>query len=438
MKTIRLIFLCCVMFRFAAFSQNSLRFNSIDSLFRYAEDHSAAIKTADQQSLLAKSIKLAALGNIANLKAPISASWTDNTELPVSYVPAEFFGGPAGTLKELSFGQEYVTNYGITPQIDIISPAAWARVKSASINSKLTETINLINKKTLFESISATYYNILSLQAQTETLKENVKAADSIFSISTNKFSLGLIREQDKNTAEINLLNVQDKLVQLNSTLEQQYNTLKLLCDISPATSVTIEEKTSVQTTAAPASKSGLYEKQQQLQSAYMRSELRANRLLTFSPTLSFVFNQAWQQSSNSSFFDENANHFSTQYFGLKLSIPLPFDVNHLSQTYTSRINYTISKLNAEHGALQNQISNTQLDLDYQKALSAYTNAKKVAALRESNYSKSLNQFKEGILSTENLLLAFTEHVNAKLNLISAENTLNYTVQKIKINNSIQ
>jgi outer membrane protein len=421
-------------------AQKSLQFNSVDSLFAYAENNSASIKTGNEQSLLAKWTKLAAFGNTINLRSPISATWTDNTELPVSYVPAEKFGGVPGTLQGLSFGQEYVTNYSITPQIDIINLSAWARIKSATINQELTETTNLISKKNLFESVAAAYHNIISMQNQIEAIKTSIAAADTILTIVTNKFNQGIIREQDKNNASINLLTVQDKLAQLNSSLEQQYNTLKLLCDIQPDVVLQISNnsKESIITSNSAVCKSALLEKQNQLQSDYLKSEFRSSRLLTFAPTLSFIFNQAWQQSSNVSFTDSKANHFTTQYFGLKLSVPLPFDVTRLSQNYTSKINYTISKINEQHGALQNQINNKQLELDYQKAISGYTTSKKVSELKEVNYSKSMNQYKEGILSTENLLLSFTDKINAELNLISASASLQFVQSKIKINNTIQ
>ena len=188
----------------------------------------------------------------------------------------------------------------------------------------------------------------------------------------------------------------------------------------------------------SPECKSQLIEKQSQLQSAFLKNELRSNRLLTFAPTVSFIFNQAWQQNSNVSFFDANAYHFSTQYFGLKVTVPLPIDVNRLSQNYTAKVNYSIAKINSEHATLQNELSNKQLDLDYQKALSGWKNGNSINKLKELNYTKSMNQYKEGIITTENLLLSFTDKVNAQLNLIGATATLQYTQSKIKINNTIQ
>src|ERR1041385_5449395 len=89
-------------------AQNSLSFSSLDSLFKYAEQHSYVIKSGDQQSLLAKWTKITSYFNTINVRSPFTASWTDNTKLPVSYLPADAFGGPAGALKGVTLGQQYV------------------------------------------------------------------------------------------------------------------------------------------------------------------------------------------------------------------------------------------------------------------------------------------------------------------------------------------
>ena len=165
MKITRYLFLFLLLsYTTESIAQSTIQFSSLDSLLNYAERNSATIKTGNEQSLLAKWTKITALGNTVNLRSPISASFIDNTQLPINYVPSEMLGGKPGTVRELAFGQKYVTNYGFTPQIDIINLSAWARLKSASVNYDLTEVNNLIAKKNLFESIAASYFNIISLQ----------------------------------------------------------------------------------------------------------------------------------------------------------------------------------------------------------------------------------------------------------------------------------
>lgn len=420
-------------------AQNSLSFSSLDSLFKYAEQHSYLIKTGDQQSLLAKWTKVSSLFNTINIKSPFTASWTDNTKLPVSYLPAEAFGGPAGTFKQVSIGQQFVTMYAITPQIDIINPAAWARIKSAESNKQLTRVNNQLNKKNLLESIAATYYNIISLQYQSTQLENHLVASDSLLIISANKFSQGVVREQDMNNMKINKLVIQDKLQQMKLLLAQNYNTLMILCDIKQGTSIVLTEQLENATTeGSKAAGSSLVMKQSQLQMAFLKSEYNANRLQAFAPTLSLIFNHAWQENSNRNFFDANANKFTSQFIGVRLTVPFPLDPSRLAQNYTSRINYNISAINSTHAELQTNLSNTNLDLDQQKAYSSFVTAKEISDLKDANYQKSVNQFNAGILAADLLLNHFSEKVNANLNMANAKASLKFTQIKIHLNNSIQ
>ena len=320
-----------------------ISFNSLDSLLSYAEKNSTTIKTNSQQSLMAKWTKVAALANTVNFKSPITFSATDNLKLPVSFLPAEAFGGPAGTFRQVTLGQEYVSNFNFNPQIDIINPYNWAKVKSASVSKELTEVNNLLNKKTLYENIAAAYYNSVALQEQITLTEKSSAASDSIQKIAQNKFELGLIREQDINNAMVNTLNVQDKLSQLKTLHAQQINTLKILCDISSGTAITLQNQSKLELQdATQKSVSNLNSRYSDLQNQFAKSELRANRM-SMMPVLSAFYYQGWQQNSNTSFFDSKSTWIQSNYIGLRLTIPFPPDVSKLSQSYTSKINFTDS-----------------------------------------------------------------------------------------------
>jgi outer membrane protein len=418
--------------------KSQITFSSLDSLLSYAERNSTTIKTCEQQTLLAKWTKVAALANTVNFKSPVSFSATDNLKLPVSFLPAEAFGGPPGSYKSITLGQEYVSNFNFNPQIDIINPYNWAKVKSASVSKEMTEVSNLMNKKTLFENIAAAYYNIVALQEQITATEKSLINSDSISMITKNKFTLGLIREQDVNNTLVNYLNVKDKLVQLRSIHQQQINTLKILCDIPIGAQITLQDRSSldIQSTNLT-STSNLNIRYTTLQSQFTKSELRANRM-SMLPVLSLVYYKGWQQNSNTAFFDSKATWIQSNYIGLRVSVPFPPDITKLSQTYTTKINYRIAHLNNSHTELQTELNNKNLDLDYEKNLSGYATAKQIFDLKNSNYQKSLNQYKEGVMSTDNLLIAFNDMLNARLNMVAALSSAQFTRSKISINNSLK
>jgi len=420
------------------YAQTELYFNNLDSLLSYAETNSITVKNAEQQTLIAKWQKISAQAGIVNFRMQTNFSMTDNLELPVTYLPGEAFGGEPGSVKEVTTGQKYITNLNIMPQIDLINPANWAKLRSAKAGSELTKVGNLIAKKTLFESISAVYYNIISLQEQIEITKKTLLTADSLLINIQNKYDQGIVRLQDLNDTKINKLTTIDKLQQLKKTLEQQYYSLKILCDIPDTIKVEINEKPDYDNkylVDLETDNQLLYE-QSLLEIEKAQAEVMQNQYMQF-PVVSLVFYDAFQQNSNNSFFDNRADWINPKYIGLKISFPFP-NINAFTQTKTAKINKTISVQNAEHTKLQNDFENKQMKLDYEKAYSQLETARQIKELKEQNYTLALNQFNEDILSSDKLLIAFNDMLASRLNYSSALANLMYSMSKININNQVK
>jgi len=419
-------------------AQDELRFNNLDSLLKYAEKNSVSVKTSEQQVLIAKWQKISAQANLVNFRMQTNFNLTNNIGLPVTFLPGEIFGGEPGSTKEVSTGQQYVGNLNIAPQIDIINPSSWIKLQSANINSELTSVNNLIAKKSLFESISAAYYNIVSLQEQLKLTEKSLEIADTLLLIMQNKYSAGIVRQQDLNDAQINRLTLADKLEQVKISVEQQYLSLRILCDIPEETTVIINKtfKYNQQITLGLEAKNQLAYELARLKADLAETDLKNNRLI-YLPTVSLMFYDAWQQNSNEKFFDKKSEWINSQYVGLRLTMPFP-DMNKFTQTKISKINKTISLQNSEHTKIQNDNNNSQLVLDYQKAFSLFMTAKQIYELKEQNYQLAMNQFNMDILSSDKLLIAFNDKITSRLNYSSALANLLFSKSKIDINNTVK
>jgi OMF family outer membrane factor len=419
-------------------AQSELSFNNLDSLLKYSENNSISIKTGEQQVLLTKWQKISALAGLVNFRMQTNFNLTNNLELPVTFLPAEAFGGTPGTFKEVTMGQQYIGNLNIAPQIDIINPASWTKLKSANVNAELTNVNNLIAKKLLFESISAVYHNIVSLQEQIELTQKSLLIADTLLLNMQNKYSEGIVRQQDLNDAQINKLTLADKLEQLKLSLKQQYFSLKILCDIPETTLLTINEPINYNQlfTLDLEVDNQLNYKSSLLKVDLANADLKTNHFMQL-PTVSLVFYDAWQQNSNLMFFDNNVQWLNSQYVGFKLSMPFP-DVYRLTQTKTTKINKTISLQNAEHAKLQTNFTNKQLILDYEKAYSQFITTKLIYELKNENYQLALNQFNMDILSSDKLLIAFNDMITSRLNYSNSLANLLFSKSKIDINNAIK
>ncbi len=441
MKTITIHLVCLLGFSLCTNAQTELHFNKLDSVYAYADKHSSVSKNNEQQTIYAKYQKIAALANVVNFRDPVSFTPTNNTILPVSFIPLSLLtGGKGSGYEKITLGQQYVNTFNIQPQIDIINPGNWAQIKTTNINQELTATNNLLNKKSLYESIAACYYNICTFKEQVEITKKNLSSTDTLLQIVNNKFSQGLVTQQDVNNATINKLTLQDKLNQLKISVEQQYNSLKILCDIPMKTGVVIEDGLNYNQPFTPdmEASSQLQAKANLLQMEYAKSDLRANRLANL-PVISVLYSYSHYQNSVNQFFDTRANNpwLNSAFLGAKVTFNIP-DVNHILSSRNAKINYHIALINSNHGQLQNDISNNQLHLDYEKAYSQLNVNKQIFQLKEENYKLALNQYNQSILSFDKLLIAFNDMLVSHLNYSNSLANMFYTKSKVDINNNLK
>jgi len=435
----KLLFVTVLLMAFSNLkAQVELYFNNLDSLLVYAEKNSYTIKNANKKTLISKWQKIAAQAAIPNFKFQTNFSLTDNLELPVTYLPAEAFGGQPGTFKEVTTGQQYMSNLNFLFQADLLNLSSWSKLKSARIDTELTQVSNKLAKKSLFESIAATYYNILSLQSQIKTTGQTLVVADTLLANIERKYNQGLVRLQDLNDSKINKLSTKDKLQQLEKSLEQQKNNLKILCDIPTDSRLFITEKESEKKVYKYdlSTDNQLKYKQSLLEAEKAKAEIKRNKFMQL-PVLSFVFYDAWLQNNNTGFFDSQFDWNNSKYVGLKLSIPFPNITAH-TQTKISKFNAQISEENLMHIQKQNDLENRQLIIDYQKAYSQLETNKQIKELKEENYRLALNQFKADILPTDRLLTAYNDMLVSRLNYDVAYANWLYTISKININNTIK
>jgi outer membrane protein TolC len=174
------------------------------------------------------------------------------------------------------------------------------------------------------------------------------------------------------------------------------------------------------------------------LQMEYAKANLTANRLANL-PVISVLYSYSYYQNSVNQFFDTRANNpwLNSAFLGAKVTFNIP-DVNHILSSRNAKINYHIALINSNHGQLQNDISNNQLHLDYEKAYSQLNVNKQIFQLKEENYKMAFNQYNQAILSFDKLLIAFNDMLVSRLNYSNSLANMFYTKSKVDINNNIK
>lgn len=413
--------------------QDLVKFANINEVFALAKNKNYSLINAELQNKIARLTKQASNANLFNPRIPTTIQALDNMNQQVSFLPAEAFGGPAGTFKEVTIGQQYVSTLAIMPQFEIFNLSNIAQVKSAKINEQLVDNQNKINELQLSTKINSIYSNILSFNGQKEILQENLKIAENIQSIIKQKFDEGLVRKQDVNESEVNVISTKDKLEQLEVNLKIQYQLLNLIFENQTNTEITESVWNYENSNQITQVKNNLDVENIHLQNLLAKQEHKSLKYQNL-PSLSFVSSFSWQNLSNESFFHSKSNNTNFNYLGLKLNLELP-TAQRLANTKNKSIQIKMLCNSEEHAIKENDIKNQQLILDYEKSVKQAENFKKIADLKKDTYEKNYNQFKENILSLDKLLISQNELLQSKLNVVLALASISFNKNKIDINN---
>jgi OMF family outer membrane factor len=417
-------------------AQSPLRIRQLDSLLHQIESRSNVSEIGKMQSALARSTTRAARLNTLNFRSPIQAQYTDNTQLPVSYLPAEAFGGQPGNFREVQIGQQFVSTWSISPQVDLLNPAAWARVESARQNERRVEESRKKELRQVLESATAAWFNWVSAQRSLRQLTQSLQTADSLQALMERKFREGMVRKQDLNLARLNPMSLRDKIRQSEMQQAQALATLKSLLELEAETDLQLdpmEKESQAETQTVMAGQQNT--RTALAQEAYDQAEWKAGRWQSFAPTLSLLFNQSWQQNSNQRFFDRNGQNFNAQYVALKLSIPFPLDPNRMSLDFNNKIQWKIARQRRQHARFTDQLEQQILRLEQEKSLSGLQVQEQTFRLREENYRLALAQFEEGFIAADQLLNAFSERINARTQYDNARSQHEYQLARISIHN---
>lgn len=431
MKKYLLILLWAVSFT-ATIAQSTQTFHSWNEVFQWVSANSAAVAIGEKQMDMANLTEQAAWANILNPRIPTTGSWINNNNLPVSFIPAQIFGGPEGSFREVKFGQQYITTFTAVPQVDVINVARWQDVRSAKVNTALVANETALSKKRMQEQVNVLFCNILMLQEQRQVLQRFVSIADSLEQLVKNKYDQGIVRLQDWNDARVNVLQQQGSLRNLEMTLANQLETLGVICgksvllDIQPL-DMELEKK--------PIAQGKLELENAALKMEYARMMHRSAQLEQL-PVLSLQGSLGYQNNSNAQWMDPSSRWIYSSFVGAKLTWDLPTNAVKVTQVGTRKINHEMAKIAWEEEQRNAQVRNQQLNREYDKVLQDYQQQARIASFDQDSYQHVYNMFKQDVVGMDKLMLAQQKALQSTLTTIGAKWNSEWVKNKIQISNA--
>ena len=354
--------------------------------------------------------------------------YTNFLEMPISLIPAEFFGGQIGDFAEVTFGTKQNLVGSLRLNQLIFDGSYIVGVKATktymAISNNALEKTNLEVRK----SVANAYVNSLISKASIEFIEKNIKTLNKTVDEAESLYINGFIEEESIQQLKITLaeLESQRKFAHQFSLLSKDIlkmslgynedNNLKLTTSIEDITDNNIFNAQEIESWDIN-SNIDIKIANNNVESYRLEYRLEQSKSL---PKLSTFISGAYTGNSNTfNFTEQNQKWFGSALIGVSLDVPLFSSLGRSASSQKAKISYEQSKTTLEKTQKQIKLSAKNALANYQLAIDNFYVLKNNLDLSNNIEKKNQIKFSEGIASSFELRQAQTQLYKAQKNYLN-------------------
>jgi outer membrane protein len=180
---------------------------SLQQAIDYAWQNNATTKNAAIDIEIAKK-KVNELIGIGLPNVSGSADINKFIEIPTSFVPAEFFGGDAGTYAPVKFGQPYSASVGVSASQLIFDGSYLVGLQASRTYAELSKKTYDQSKIETAANVSKAYYTVLVNRERQALLLANVERVKKLKDDTKAMFDNGFVEKIDNDRIELTYNNI--------------------------------------------------------------------------------------------------------------------------------------------------------------------------------------------------------------------------------------
>ena len=357
-------------------------------------------------------------------------------EMPVSLVPAEFFGGNPGEFSELTFGTEQNLIGSLKMEQLIFDGSYLVGLEASrvylSISENLFEKTHLEVRKlitNIYSNALLARFNILFLEKNKASLEDNFEEIHQLFK---NGF------EEEESVEQIQL-----SLAQTNSRLKYAKNLLRIEEDMLKfVIGYPIDSPLKLADNLDHIFNEDLYfvslpnteDIQNNIDIRIADNNVKAEALLLklekskALPKVNAFINRTYTGNSNDfTFADSDQKWYGSSLLGLNVKIPIFSSLGRNASTQKAKISLDQAKTQLEETQAKIKIEVNAAMNDYQLSIDNYYTEKENLRLAERIEQKNQTKFFEGMVQSFELRMA-------QLQLYTAQSNFVVAIQKVITN----
>lgn len=375
-----------------------------------------------------------------------TVGYQNNFELQKSLIPAEIFGGPAGTFKEVAFGTKHSMNATATLSQLIFDGSYLVGLQSAKTYLKISENAKIKTSQEIREIVINSYGNVLLAEESISILNKNKKILEKTLFDTKQIYKNGLIEEENVEQLQITLASINSSLENVKRQQKIATDMLKLLLGIDLEKELTLTDKLNaladanvdiaiLSETFDVANTIDYKISQNVLQSKELLLKLeRSKALPSLGANLNFGYNAFGDQFQ---FFSNNQKWFNYSNLGINLQVPIFSSLGRSSRTQQAKIALEQSKTQLKETEQKQKLQFEKAKSDFEFSLEQLTTSKNNLRLAERIENKNQIKFTEGLSSSfdltkaqEQLYTAQQNYLQAMVDVINKRATLEKIINK--------
>lgn len=352
----------------------------------------------------------------------------DYIDIPTSLLPAQIFGGPAGTFLPVKFGTKFASTAGFSASQLIFSSDYIFGLKAAKEYMNLSKINVTRSKADLVAQVSKAYYNVIINRDRIKLLEANIIRLKKLFDDTKALNAQGFIELIDVERLEVqynNLVTEKDKIVRLIG-LSETVLKFQMGYKITDAITLTdVLDSNSEQFEDLSVSKIDITRRPefQILQAQQALLDLDVKRMKWgYLPTLaaygSFQYNA---QRSKFNFLDFDKNDVTKQWYkisliGVTLNMNIFTGFQRVNKIEQAKITALKNQNNIKNIEMAAEMEANVASISYSNAYSSLMMQKKNMELSQHVYDVAQKKYQSGVGTNLEIVTAETSLKEAQTN----------------------
>ena len=398
---------------------------SLEECVTFAKNNNVQVKNSllaiDAQIQTNREIGAAAFPTIGT-----NAGVNDFIKIPTSLLPAQIFGGAAGTYIPVQFGTKYNANYGINFQQLLFDGQVFVALKARASSLAWQKKNAALTEEAIKTNIYKIYYQLSASKTQLNILDANIERLSKLAHDAEIMYKNGFAEKLDVDKVSVQLNNLQTEKIKANNSVAIGFMGLKMLMGMpvndSLALTEIIDEKSLDKDILVENDfQYGVRKDFQYLSETKKLSEFNVKRYqLGYLPTISFSGSTSKNALRTKFDFFEGGSWFNTTMISLNVNLPLFNGFARDARVKKTKIE--LKQIENQIGALKNNIDNeiTQAKLNFMSSVATMQFQKKNMQLAETVYQQTKKKFETGTGSNTEISASQADLVTAQNNYMNA------------------